>query len=199
MRLPGVQGLGWLQKTISFLFLLASHGGENLIQIFTKLLSRDRPDEIQLGAAKWLVFHHSKFLLEDPVVSDNSRHFSAPLQVFCKMTSDEWRHIFNTDDAALPGLVSDRSCESGGHYHMHTAGTIGPCSYSSHLRGTKLLFWRGKVALGQDKKKDIHYFKWNFLCLSCPSSTFLPGGGTPIHYLYGYVPPNGVVIVKLLI
>ena len=23
--------------------------------------------------------------------------------------------------------------------------------------------------------------------------------GTPIHYLYGYVPPNGVVILKLLI
>ena len=57
----------------NFLFLLiASHEGENLIQIFTKLLSRDRPDEIQLGAAKWLVFHHSKFLLEDPVVLENS-------------------------------------------------------------------------------------------------------------------------------
>ena len=26
-----------------------------------------------------------------------------------------------------------------------------------------------------------------------------PGGGTPIHYLYEYVPPNGVVILKLLI
>ena len=28
-----------------------------------------------------------------------------------------------------------------------------------------------------------------------------PGGGgsTPTHYLYGYVPPNGVVILKLLI
>ena len=27
-----------------------------------------------------------------------------------------------------------------------------------------------------------------------------PGGeGTPIHYLYRYVPPNGVVILKLLI
>ena len=26
-----------------------------------------------------------------------------------------------------------------------------------------------------------------------------PGGGTPIHYLYGYVPPNGVVILKPLI
>ena len=25
------------------------------------------------------------------------------------------------------------------------------------------------------------------------------GGGTPIHYLYWYVPPNGVVILKLLI
>ena len=25
------------------------------------------------------------------------------------------------------------------------------------------------------------------------------GGGTPIHYLYGYVPPKGVVILKLLI
>ena len=26
-----------------------------------------------------------------------------------------------------------------------------------------------------------------------------PGGGTPIHYIYGYVPPKGVVILKLLI
>ena len=25
------------------------------------------------------------------------------------------------------------------------------------------------------------------------------GGGTPIHYLCGYVPPSGVVILKLLI
>ena len=25
------------------------------------------------------------------------------------------------------------------------------------------------------------------------------GGGTPLHYQYGYVPPNGVVIFKLLI
>ena len=26
-----------------------------------------------------------------------------------------------------------------------------------------------------------------------------PGGGTPIQYLYGYVPPNGVVILKFLV
>ena len=27
-----------------------------------------------------------------------------------------------------------------------------------------------------------------------------PGGGSiPIHYLFGYVPPNGVVILKLLV
>ena len=25
------------------------------------------------------------------------------------------------------------------------------------------------------------------------------GGGTPVHYLFGYVPPKGVVILKLLI
>ena len=57
-------------------------------------------------------------------------------------------------------------------------------------------------------------------CLSCPDSatfalqhgSFVPrewlaakgllpggGGGTPIHYLYGYVRLNGVVILKLLI
>ena len=28
---------------------------------------------------------------------------------------------------------------------------------------------------------------------------YWPGGGTPIHYLYGYVPPTGVVILKFLI
>ena len=28
---------------------------------------------------------------------------------------------------------------------------------------------------------------------------YSPGGGTPIHYLYGYVPANGVVILKLLV
>ena len=31
------------------------------------------------------------------------------------------------------------------------------------------------------------------------SDRSVPRGGTPIHYLYGYVPPNGVVILKLLI
>ena len=34
----------------------------------------------------------------------------------------------------------------------------------------------------------------------CTDTCKIPGrGGTPIHYLYGYVPPNGVVILKLLI
>ena len=28
---------------------------------------------------------------------------------------------------------------------------------------------------------------------------YKPGGSTPIHCLYRYVPPNGVVILKLLI
>ena len=32
-----------------------------------------------------------------------------------------------------------------------------------------------------------------------PSGKQTGGGGTPTHYLNGYVPPNGVVILKLLI
>ena len=32
-----------------------------------------------------------------------------------------------------------------------------------------------------------------------PSPTPGGEGGTPIYYLYSYVPPNGVVILKLLI
>ena len=37
---------------------------------------------------------------------------------------------------------------------------------------------------------------------SCATQVGMPGGGgggTPINYLYGYVPPKGVVILKLLI
>ena len=33
----------------------------------------------------------------------------------------------------------------------------------------------------------------------CVPEYLWPGGGTPIHYPYGYVPPNRVVILKLLI
>ena len=37
-------------------------------------------------------------------------------------------------------------------------------------------------------------------CFSSLPVTIDPGGGgTPIHFLYGYVPPKGVVILKLLI
>ena len=40
--------------------------------------------------------------------------------------------------------------------------------------------------------KAVQKQTYDFKCGICP-------GGTPIHYLYGYVPPNGVVILKLLI
>lgn len=43
---------------VSLAMKSASHQGQNLIQIFTKLLSRDRPEEIQLGAAKCLTNMH---------------------------------------------------------------------------------------------------------------------------------------------
>lgn len=43
---------------VSIAMKSATHQGERLVQIFTKLLSRDRPDEIQLGAAKCLTNMH---------------------------------------------------------------------------------------------------------------------------------------------
>ena len=42
--------------------------------------------------------------------------------------------------------------------------------------------------------KAVQKQTYDFKCGICSG-----GGGTPIHYLYGYVPPNGVVILKLLI
>ena len=151
MRLPGVQGLGWLQKTISFLFLLASHGGENLIQIFTKLLSRDRPDEIQLGAAKWLVFHHSKFLLEDPVVLENSWHFSAPAR--WRLRSDGRFSVLMTWLYKALGLVKQVAIK-----HMHAVGTVGPLQLAVHVAQNRLL--ESKCGPGTKQTKDIHNFKW---------------------------------------
>ena len=41
-----------------------------------------------------------------------------------------------------------------------------------------------------------------FICFPGSLETRWGGGGgagTPIHYLYGYVSPNGVVILKLLV
>ncbi|XP_078344831.1 armadillo repeat-containing protein 8-like isoform X1 [Oculina patagonica] len=43
---------------VSLAMKSATHQGEQLIQIFTRLLSRDRPDEVQLGAAKCLTNMH---------------------------------------------------------------------------------------------------------------------------------------------
>ena len=131
-------------------FLLASHEGENLIQIFTKLLSRDRPDEIQLGAAKWLVFHpvnsQQKTLQSQKTADISRRHY--------------YITIFNTDDAALPGLGSDRSCKSGGHYHMHTVGTIGPLQLLQPFTWHKTAVLERKSSTGTRQTKDIHNFKW---------------------------------------
>ena len=48
---------------------------------------------------------------------------------------------------------------------------------------------------------NILIFTWTKLDESSKLPSRGGGGerGTPIHYLYGYVPPNGVVILKLLI
>ena len=52
------------------------------------------------------------------------------------------------------------------------------------------------------KDRFAYAYAWqdNGFCF-CTQDTLLitRGGGTPIHYLYGYVPPKGVVILKLLV
>ena len=52
------------------------------------------------------------------------------------------------------------------------------------------------------QKRDSHRDSdkhWPFLLEVARTLYGNPGEGTPIHYLYGYVPPNGVVILELLI
>ena len=50
-----------------------------------------------------------------------------------------------------------------------------------------------------DSTHSFFFIILNYSVLKLNKAAFLPRGGTPLHYLYGYVPPNGVVILKLLI
>ena len=50
-----------------------------------------------------------------------------------------------------------------------------------HALGTKPPCWNAKVSLGQDQQKAYIILNGNFLCLSCPSATFLSQHG-------GFVP-----------
>lgn len=61
IQLPALQcyaAMSFQNGAVSLAMKSATHQGEGLIQVFTKLLSRDRPDEIQLGAAKCLTNMH---------------------------------------------------------------------------------------------------------------------------------------------
>ena len=79
------------------------------------------------------------------------------------------------------------------------------CSFGRHVNGcwagqhtcVKPLFWLVVTNLPW-KGTDLWFIKLPAVA-SCSVSTPGGGGGTPIHYLYGCVPPNGVVILKLLI
>ena len=68
--------------------------------------------------------------------------------------------------------------------------------------GDKKLEGRVYISLGceynsrGDFRKAVEFYQQG---LAIAKTVGDPGGGTPIHYLYGYVPPNGVVILKLLI
>ena len=65
------------------------------------------------------------------------------------------------------------------------------------LREIRVIVTKGKLCEGNPREID---FGSSFMIARGSSLSESPGGGgTPIHYLYGYVPPNGVVILKLLI
>ena len=74
-----------------------------------------------------------------------------------------------------------------------TAGHIN----SSH-RGETLRDERPYLYLSSETHKGLS-FCFHRMKNSARPPNVPGGGGTPIHYLYGYVPPNGVVILKLLI
>ena len=65
----------------------------------------------------------------------------------------------------------------------------------------KRMFSQANVDTGTPKLPGHHRPYWPASKLSFYGErSERPGeGGTPIHYLYGYVPLNGVVILKLLI
>ena len=56
---------------------------------------------------------------------------------------------------------------------------------ASHSRSTKPPRWRAKAALRQDKQRTYIILNCNFLCLSCPSATFVlqHGGFVPREWL----------------
>ena len=87
-------------------------------------------------------------------------------------------------------------------------------SIGYRLRATKiLLFFMLRPTVTQQLTQLRHLlsliqrFSFESKMTRCHSDVCIPVicvspsrvGGTPIHYLYGYVPPNGVVILKLLI
>lgn len=61
LQLPALQcyaAMSFQNGAVSLAMKSATQQGKSLIEVFTKLLSRDRPDEIQLGAAKCLTNMH---------------------------------------------------------------------------------------------------------------------------------------------
>ena len=56
---------------------------------------------------------------------------------------------------------------------------------ASHSHGTKLLCWRAKVALGEDKQKKLPFKIMYVSSLSCSSVAFAPqrGGFVPCDWL----------------
>ena len=106
----------------------------------------------------------------------------------------EGQRNFREDIKLFIGLPKQPLLELSPPVELQTGQTI---MLSLHcfvhdLNATKLKFY------SEDDYVELYRLS---KCLSLLRTVLnsSPGGGTPIHYIYGYVPPKGVVILKLLI
>ena len=69
-------------------------------------------------------------------------------------------------------------------------------NYTIKLRSILMKKWLQFITSEQESRKSPGVCVCVCVCVGGGGGG---GCGTPIHYLYGYVPPNVVVILKLLI
>ena len=136
----------------NFLFVLVSfsRGWESDSDFHQASLKRQtRWDSAR--SCKMVSVSPSKFLVEDPVVLENSWHFSAPAR--WRLRSDGRFSVLMTWLYKVLGLVKQVAIK-----HMHAVGTVGPLQLAVHVAQNRLL--ESKCGPGTRQTKDIHNFKW---------------------------------------
>ena len=102
-------------------------------------------------SCQWIYRYHAfLYIMSAPAYRTHSPHGPPFLPYFCTLCTK--------------GILL---CDQ---YEISYNGPFAAC----HSRGTKPPCWDEKVALGQDQQKAYIILNVIFLCLSCPSATFVP-------------------------